>query len=137
MTTRTSGKALWHTSRRGLKISNVNSPHFDWTFQIMKKSRLWQKKRAHKIFRSKLKDCTLVEFISICRDWLRSNPNDRVTESTTSSRSNDSNQQCSRPNSPARTRNSQRSPSHSVSRNSSSSGKSCLYISSQIASVVC
>ena len=36
-------------------------------------------------FRSKLKDCTLVEYRSICREWLSSNLNGRVTESSTPS----------------------------------------------------
>ena len=81
------------------------------------KAQTLAEKWTGKNFRSKLKDTTLVEFRSICRVWLRSNPNDWVTESTTSSRSNDSNQQHSRQNSLTRKQNSQRSPAPSVSRN--------------------
>ena len=48
-------------------------------------------KWAHKHFRSKLKDCTLVEFRWIWWVWLSSNPNGRVTESSTLSSLHSSN----------------------------------------------
>ena len=82
------------------------------------KAQTLAEKWARRNFRSKLKDCTLVEFRSICREWLSSNPNGRVTESSTPSShlTNDSNQERSRPNSPAtRMPNSRRSPSPSAS----------------------
>ena len=69
-------------------------------------------------FRFKLKDCTLVEYRSIWREWLSSKLNGRVTESSTPSShlTNDSNQKRSRPNSTAiRMPNSRRSPSPSAS----------------------
>ena len=40
---RTSLKDWWHTSGCELTISNVNSLRLDWTFRVVRKSRLWQK----------------------------------------------------------------------------------------------